>query len=90
MHSKLLQGLVHFYSKAMKDKQQKEAEADYEFRRRKSFSTEGSKHVMDDFYSKPLEIPVNNHRRKRYGELKSVQDRKKETDMNSYLMRTGI
>jgi hypothetical protein len=51
---------------------------------------EGSKHVLDDFYNKPLEIPVSNYRRKRYTELRSIQDRKKDTEMNSYLMRSGI
>jgi len=28
---------------------------------------------MDDFYNKPLEIPVSNYRRKRFDELKSIQ-----------------
>ena len=48
-------------------------------------SQEGAKQISDDFYNKPLEIPVSNYRRKRYGELRSIQDRKKEKDMNSYL-----
>ncbi len=79
-----------FFRKALKEQQDKAAEEEYEHRRRKSFSQEGSKHIMDDFYNKPLEIPLSNHRRKKYSDLKSVQDRKKETDMNSYLYRSGI
>jgi len=45
---------------------------------------------MDDFYNKPMEVPVSNHRRRYYGDLKSVQDRKKEDELNNYIMRTGI
>ncbi len=74
----------------MKDKKAKETEEDYEHRRRKSFTQEGSKHVMDDMYNKPPEISVSNHRRKKFDELKSIQDRKKETEVNSYLHRSGV
>ena len=81
-----------FSSQALKNQQLKDND-DYDNDgngRRKSLSLEGSKKVGDDFYNKPLEIPVTNHRRKRYDELVSVHDRKKETDMNKYLMRSGI
>lgn len=45
---------------------------------------------MDDFYNKPMEVPVSNYRRRHYDDLKSVQDRKKEDELHSYIMRSGI
>lgn len=55
--------------------------------RRNSTGTEGSKTLNDDFYNKPMPIPVSNHRRKKFSDLKSVQERNKEMAVNSHLVR---
>ena len=58
------------------------------FLRRKDFLDDDKHNVMDEIYNHSVEgqkVNVgNNHRRKRYGDLKSVQDRKREESMNSW------
>lgn len=52
---------------------------DRQHRRRKDFN-EGKRDVIEDMYNKPMTIAMNGHRRKKYGDLKSIHDRKKEAE----------
>ncbi len=53
---------------------------EYAYRRRKDFTIEGKKSIMDDMYEKPLTVPSRGHRRKKFSDLKSIQDRKREEE----------
>jgi hypothetical protein len=49
---------------------------------------EGSRKLSEDFYNTPMSIPIANHRRRRFTDLKSVNEKQKEMQVNQSLMRT--
>ena len=63
---------------------------DYEYKRRKDFLNDNNvKGNVFEIGGNNVQIESSHdHRRKRFGELKSVQDRKKEMDINERLMRS--
>ena len=60
---------------------------DYDHRRRSSVTSNIDTRSTNDIFNKPIDVPVSNHRRKRFDDLKSVQERKKEMEVNQMLMR---